>query len=370
MEERLKRIEEQLQRLEARLNDTVSADELAPTLKEFSDLTRQIGYDGKTPLTVVKAGGKEQKLSLGGYIQMHGEAGDAPDSRFVGINDRILLRRARMTIKGAFAENFDFTLQSDFGNNSIGGVAGYRAQLADAFVNWSKYDLANVQIGQFKTPFGYEQLVSDTKTLTVERSLPNDLLTVGRQIGLGVSGSVLEKKLTYQAGLFNGNGTNNGANDNDQFMYAGRVAAQVWSKGANRLAVGANGYTSRDTGTFTGHRTAWGVDGQATFGRFDAAAEYLHVLSNRISGTDTTADGWSLLAAYFVVPKTLQVVARYESYDSNVKVGDTTSDNWLVGANYYLKGDDLKLSLNYVLGDPAGPLSDQGRLLGRLQVIF
>jgi len=377
VEERLKRIEGAILRLESRMNDTVSADELAPTLKEFSDLTRQIGYDGK-PMTVVKAAGKEKALTLGGYIQMQGEAGDAPDSRFIGINDRILLRRTRLTVKGAFAENFDFTIQSDFGNNSIGGVSGYRAQLADAFVNWSKYSFANVQIGQFKTPHGHELLLPDTKTIFIERSLPNDQLTVSRQIGLGVNGVVANKRVNYGVGLFNGNGVNNGANDNENFMYAGRVAATAWTRGTDKLAFGVNGFASADTGitvpmltgTFTGHRTGWGADGQLTLGRLDVGGEFLHLLANRRTGVDATAEGWSAFAGYYVLPKTLQAVLRFETYDSNVNTADTTSDTWTLGLNYYLKGDDLKLSLNYLLGDPAGALSDQGRLLGRLQVIF
>src|SRR4051812_35891128 len=85
VEDRLARIEQQLARLEARLGDTVTATELAPTLKEFSDLNRQLGWDGKSPLTVVKAAGKEQRLSIGGYVQAHAEFGDAPDSRYAGI---------------------------------------------------------------------------------------------------------------------------------------------------------------------------------------------------------------------------------------------------------------------------------------------
>lgn len=371
VEERLQRIEAQLQRLESRLNDTVSADELAPTLKEFSDLTRQMGWDGKAQLTVAKAAGKEQKLSIGGYMQAQWEGGGAPDSRYVGINDRILLRRARLTFKGSFAENVEFTLQSDFGNNSIGGVSGYRAQLADAFVAYTKYEWANLQVGQFKTPFGYEQLLSDTKIMTVERSLPNDLLTVGRQIGFGISGVAADKRLTYSVGVFNGNGVNNGNNDNDQFMYAARIAGVAWSRGADRLSVGLNGFSSHDTGTtFTGDRTAWGADAQLTLGRFDLNYEYLHLLSNRVTGTDTTADGWSALVGYFVVPKTLQAVVRYETYDPNVRIGGDATDAWIFGLNYLLKGDDLKLSLNYDLGNPAGQPSRQGRVYGRMQVVF
>ena len=57
LEERFARLEAHLARLEARLGETVSADELAPTLKEFSDLERQLGYDGKTPLVVTRAAG-------------------------------------------------------------------------------------------------------------------------------------------------------------------------------------------------------------------------------------------------------------------------------------------------------------------------
>ena len=318
----------------------------------------------------MKAAGKETKLSVGGYAQIQWEGGGAPDSRYTGINDRILLRRARLTFKGSFAENFDFTLQSDFGNNSIGNVSGYRAQLTDAFIAWNKYEFATVQIGQFKTPFGYEQLLPDTKTLTVERSLPNDLLTLGRQIGIGVSGAALEKKISYSVGFFNGNGVNNGNNDNDQFLYAGRVAAQLWTHGTDKLSVGINGLSSKDTGTFTGYRTAWGVDGQATFGRLDLSAEYLRMSLNRATGADSVADGWNVMAAYYVVPKSLQILARYEVYDPNNQIYGDASDAWILGLNYYIKGDDLKLSLNYDLGNPAGPLTEQRRLLGRVQIVF
>eukprot|EP01031_Cornospumella_fuschlensis_P006609 gene6609-8219_t len=223
LEERLARLESALARIEARLGDTVSADELAPTLKEFSDLTRQLGWDGKAPLTVVKAAGKEQKLSIGGYVQGNTEFGGAPDSRWTGINNRVLLRRARVTVKGSFAENFEFTLQPDFGNNSIAGNVGYRAGLADAYIAWTKYETANVQLGQFKSAFGYEQLLADTKTPTVERSLPNDLLTVSRQMGIALFGTSAGKRISYNVGAYNGNGVNNGNNDNDQFMYAARV---------------------------------------------------------------------------------------------------------------------------------------------------
>ncbi len=42
---------------------------------------------------------------------------------------------------------------------------------------------------------------------------------------------------------------------------------------------------------------------------------------------------------------------------------------WL-GFNDFPTSDDLKLSLNHLLGDPAGPPSDQGRLFACMQNIF
>jgi phosphate-selective porin OprO/OprP len=284
VEERLLALESALARIEARLGQTVAAQQLAPVVRELGALKEQLGWDGKSPLTVVKAAGKEQKLAIGGFVHAHAEFGGAPDARFNGINNRVLLRRTRITTKGVFAEGFEFTLQPDFGNNSISANNGYRAGLADVFVAWTKYESATLQLGQFKSAFGYEQLLSDTKTPMAERSLPSDLLTVSRQMGVALLGTVANKRIIYNVGAYNGNGVNNGNNDNDQFMYAGRVAASVWSRGANKLCVGTNGYWSNDTGNFTGRRTAWGVDTQLTVGAFDVTAEYLHALQNRIAG--------------------------------------------------------------------------------------
>lgn len=356
-------LEERVQQLENRLANLV---------QENAALKEQLGArtkdQDKVPVgTIVQ--GKETKLAIGGYIQANAEFGNAPDSRFPA-TDRIYLRRARLGVKGTFAENVEFTLQSEFGNNSIGGVSGYRAQITDCLLSLNRYPAAVVAIGQFKTPYGYEQLVADTKSLFVERSLPNDRLTLSRQIGAMVSGFVMTPRVTYAAGLFNGNGVNNGANDNDQFLYVGRLTGTVVQTSKGRVGVGVNGFSTRDTGTFTGHRTGLGFDLQASFGPAEIQTEYLQTRSNPEVGADSKADGWSVLGSYMIVPKKLQGLLRYEVYDPSTRVAADQSSLWTVGFNYFLKGDDLKVSLNYLIGDPAGPLSSQGRLISRFQVIY
>jgi len=371
VDDRLAKLEAALERLEARLNDTAPAEALKPVREELTALTKDLGWNGKTASAVARPGAKTKQISVGGFLQLHAESDGAPDARYNGLSSRFLVRRARLTVKGSFAENTDFTLQSDFGSNTLGASPGYRAQLTDVFVGWSKHESARVQFGQFKVPFGYEQLLSDTKTLTVERSLPNDRLTLGRQIGLGLSGTLAKKRVAYSAGVFNGNGVNTGTNDNNQFLTAARGSFTAWKKGADGLTLSANALSGRETGSFTGRRTAWGVDAQLALKGWEFAGEYLHLDMDRDSAADTVSAGWYLQAARTIdAAKLWQAVVRFENYDANTGFADQVSRNWMLGMNYRLKGDDIKLSLGWLLGNPAGSAESDGRLLSRVQIIF
>jgi phosphate-selective porin len=373
VEDRLARLEASLARIEQHLDQSVTADELAPTLKEFADLERSLGYDGKTPINVVKVGGAESKLALGGYVQAHYESGTAPDARWAGVSDRFFLRRARINATGAFAEFFSFKLESDFGNNSLGPKTGLAGQLTDAFIAWTKYPAASVKVGQFKSPFGYEQLLPDTKILTVERSNANDKLTQGRQIGAQLGGDLANKRVSYAVAAFNGTGTNIGSNDSQKFMWVARTSAVAFEGKASdqkiKLTTGLNYFTTVDKGTFTGHRYGTGLDTQVIVGPAEFQAEWLRNDQHPTVGKTTAAAGWSLLGA-LAFTKQWQGIARYETYDSNTAVGNTTTNAWTFGLNYLLHGDDLKLSLDYVTGRPPVPTPHGDRLLGRVQVVF
>lgn len=369
IEARLSRLEAALARIEARLGDRASEPELAPVARELREVTRDVA--ARAPKAIpAQVVGRAEKLAVGGLLQVNAGAGGTPDARFDGVRDRFLVRRARLMMRGSFAENIDFMFLPEFGNAAIAGVTGYRGQLTDAYLTWKKYPQATLQAGQFKTPFGYEQLISDAKVATVERSLPNDRLTFGRQIGASLSGAAAGDRLTYSAGLFNGNGTNNGNNDNDQMMSAARVGAVVWARGSDSLRINANLLHSRDTGAFNGTRQGRGIDLQLARGPMEMAAEYLRVDSVRASGGTIAADGWMAQATWSFAAKIWQAVARFETFDANRRAVGNVSDGWVLGFNYYLKGEDLKFSLNYHLGNPAGPQTQEDRVLGRVQVVF
>lgn len=344
----------------------------------------------------VQAADGEATLTLGGLLQVQFEDGDRGDSRFPATGeDRFYLRRARMNATGTFAEQFDFRVEFDLAG-TLGSTTGLRAQMTDGYVNWNRYAFANVRAGQFKTPFGFEQLYPDPRLLTIERTLANDRLTLNRQLGAQLWGDLLDKHLSYAVGVFNGNGVNNSANDNGKFLWAGRLAVTPWKGnllgGPASWAVGGNAFQSEDTALslpdfnldstpttpdkdnlFTGKRRGYGFDSQLETGPFSLWVEYLQ---NHLEPTDAKpfaqfdSDGWYAQAGVFLVPKKLQAVVKYETFDPSSRVSSNEVSTDTVGLNYYIRGNNLKLQLDYLRTDLGGNTDTQNKVMMRLQAWF
>ena len=366
--------------------------------------TKTVAKEEKKTVPVFAAA-SELKLTLGGFIQAQYEAGDvfAFEGRFQPANgeikDRFRIRRARINVSGDYAEQFEFKLEGEFALTDVGltvrdpsgatlATNSSRTSFGgtDLFVNWHRFPEANVKIGQYKAPFGLEQITSDTKLFTNERSLVTTALTPERQIGVQVWGKPFtnlwpEQKdlLTYYAGIFNGTGRNITVNDNNEFMYVGRVEVQaVKSKILNNdatLKFGANGLASRDetgttlsptlreasdgslaayTLTSAGERDAYGFDAALHIGPFDLVGEYINerirprtVRNIAPNFTEFEPSGYYVQGSYFVVPKKLQLVAKWESFNPDQLSSDDIH-SITGGVNYYIKGDDIKLLANYI----------------------
>ena len=358
----------------------------------------------KEPIYVVPAG-SEIKLALGGLLQTQYEAGDvsAFEGRFgsAAIDDRFRLRRMRINVTGDFAEKFEFKLEGEFAQtdtaitvrNAMGATIASNSTRTsfgglDLFVNWHQFPEFQVKVGQWKAPFGFEQLSPDPRLLTPERSQVTSGLTPERQIGVQIWGKPFanvfpDQKdfLTYYAGIFNGNGRNVTVNDNDEYMYVGRLELQplktkVFDQDTT-LKFGVNALSSRDaagtvlspagsvrvnsdgslsafTAPSAAERTAYGLDAYFHLGPFDLMAEYLSedFDARPVNGlpplfNDFRADGYYVQAGYYVIPKKLQLVTKYESFDPGQVANDNLS-SITGGLNYYLKGDDIKIMAHYI----------------------
>ena len=368
IEERLAKLEREVRELRA----------------ENAELRKQIEGGAATPAPApppappkaeaavqeIRPAGKESKLLVGGFIQTQAESGDRPDTRFADENDRVFVRRARVNVQGSFPEHFDFKAEMELGGG-LGSATGIRVQATDVYAQWTRHPFAQVRAGQFKTPYGYEQIFSDTKLLTVERSLMSDRITIGRGLGVQLAGDV--GPVSYAAGAFNGNGANVTFNDDEGFLTVARVSATPWKRGANdRWSVGVNGYRGEDRSApvapelgfsgnaFAGTRRAWGADTQLITGKLELWTEVLRARFDPASGETRDLKGW-YAAGGWLLTKRIQAVAMYDSLDAPLDDIRT----WTVGANYFIKGHDLKLQLNLMHSD-----DDKTRVTARLQTLF
>ena len=368
-------VEDRLARLEQRVEALV---------KENGDLKKQLGWKGSVPALLPSVDGKESKLSIGGFLQGQAEFGHAADPRWAGVRDRFFFRRARLHMAGTFAEDFDFKAELDLQGNTLSAGTGQLARANEIFINWHKYDFANVRFGQLKPAFGGEALASDTKIFTIERSLSSDRLADGRQLAVGVMGDLLGKKLSYLAVVAEGNGANVSANDNSHFQKSVRVAFTPIATASDKLTLALDGLWSTDAGVaksdfgfsgnlFSGQRTMQGVDFGWTHGLGELNFELLQGTfqpTSAIPFKKLQAEGWQATAAYYLVPAVLQAVVRQEEFQPNTALENNVIRTSTFGLNYYLKGQDIKFMLDYLDGHVPGSTTDGGRLLSRVQIIF
>ncbi len=426
-----KRIQE-LERAVAELKQEVNRLKKQAASAPEGKMKTKVTYDGKSyvekavveeekPPVFVVPRGSEIKLVLGGFIQINFEDGDvsAFEGRFgqTAQKDRFRLRRARINLTGDFAEQFDFKIEGDFGQGD--GLNSNRLAFSgtDIFLNWHQFPEAQVKVGQWKAPFGLEQLTPDTSLYIIERSLPTGAITPDRQIGAQLWGKPFanvwpdqKDLLTYYAGIFNGNGRNVSVNDNNNFMYVGRLELMPFKgkifgqdsslklgddvlnsrddAGTNisqslNLLVNADGSLSPFVLPGADERTAWGVDAWFKLGPFDLIGEYLQekVNGRTVNGVppgfaDFTTNGYYITAGYFLIPKKLQAAVRWEDLNPGQK-GNDGIHSITGGLNYYIHGDDLKLMVNYIHtwsdfreANPQFGEDQFDEVIGRIQVIF
>lgn len=349
--------------------------------QENAELKKQLGLKDEPRPVSVQTSGKVTKLAVGGFFQIQAEFGGPADQRFGGVRDRIFFRRARVQVAGEIADDFEFKAEIDLQGNTLGAASGQLTRANEIYVGWKKYPFAKLRIGQLKPAFGAEQLESDLTGMTIERSVASDRISDGRQIGVRVGGDWPGGWLNYTLFIGNGNGANSSANDNSKFARSARVVLTPFKEKERQLSFGVDGFWTDDNGVskpglglagnlFTGRRAGWGVDAEWRAGDFELTGELLRSRFQPRGAAEFDAQGWHLTAGYFLLPRQLQVVLRREIFDPNTAVGGDDGRSWTFGLNYFLKGEDLALKTNYLVGRGPGATGEEGRLVTRLQVVF
>lgn len=307
-------------------------------------------------------------LNLSGYTQVRYQ-----NYQQQGKTDGIDIRRARLDIGGEFSTKWGYRILIDMvGASGTGGSAATGGSLIsptllDGFISYKPYTFLKITAGQFIIPFSLENTTQDRNMETIDRSqvvhalvarkgdASNGLIDSignqnGRDIGIQLSGSILKKSnrylVEYYLAIFNGAGINTLDNNLSR-----DVDARLVLHALRGIDIGGSYYEGRDrfisSVTKNQQRTRWGLEAALNLNLLNIKTEYIRGKDGNTN--PIIHEGWYALASYFIWPKHLQGVFRYDSYTPDVlsnKIIHSLSTYYVFGINYYFNSW-TKLQIDY-----------------------
>jgi len=304
--------------------------------------------DGKTRMTI----GSNFYLEMSNRVQVRythifpDDAVKLPGTESGGDSQgSFRIRRAKLKFEGWFYKPWlQYEVQTNWPGIATANLGQY---LEDANINWDVTKGKKtfmVKVGQYKVPFGLQELISSGSQQLVDRSVVSNVYSRGRDTGATVWGVLGNNKFEYRAGIFNGNGLTRSVNDNDKFQYNARVSFQP--NGAVPL------------GTYSGaHQSESDFESKA-LGKpiFTISAAYEQNdlsfaatdLKTNIKSTLYTIDmmfkqrGFSATGAYFWGERKPQEVNP--AFDTS---------GWYAQAGFFLKPEKWEIAARYAEQDPS-----------------
>lgn len=270
--------------------------------------------------------------------------------------------RMRVTLSGGvYRAWLRYSFQYEFSRTSGESAS----KIKDAFIEVRPTGRSyRFQFGQFKAPFGLQQLTSSGRLQFVDRAITDGKFNPSREMGAMASGTAAGRKVGYDAGVFNGSGESVRQNTRSHLL-AGRVYVQPLgtyslSEGSSDpperpvLHVGIGGRTGKQIRGRTTAGVVEDADNQTAFNgefaykapRFYSTAEYFWMTDeqqNPAAGPDIDSRGFHAQAGYMLRPRRLEVGILFASITPDVDVDDaeTTELRGVVG--YYWQAHNLKL---------------------------
>jgi phosphate-selective porin OprO and OprP len=152
------------------------------------------------------------------------------------------IRRAKFKLEGWFYKPaLEYELQMNWPdvNNTPPSQ-----MLEDANLDWDlskgNQKAFRVRFGQFKAPYGRQQITSSGAQQFVDRSIIDGAFNPARETGFSLWGTLGINKVDWRVMISNGNGRTQILNDNDKYLYTARVMWQAlgntrmnqWASGA------------------------------------------------------------------------------------------------------------------------------------------
>ena len=307
----------------------------------------------------------------------YGEIIKSADGKTYEKDSDLYFRRARLEITGhLLAKTLKYALIISGDKWEKTGNAN-EVLVQNAYVEWFADDAYNIIFGKEKLPYSRVSLTSSSKLLFIER--PASTEAAKKLFGeteayfqpkLGVRGRLFEDVLAYEAAL--ADGWSNGEEIYSGYdiqaaapLYALRLelSPKGWAEekksethlGKGRHLTAGLNYANQGSIEYKGNaysekRSLIGFDLSGHYNGITGQFEYNQwsIDSEDSAISDKKPRGWYVQAGYFIEPYNIEPALRHEVYDQDSNSDDKTETNSTAGVNWYLKGQSLKLGLNWV----------------------
>ncbi|HET9314968.1 MAG TPA: porin [Vicinamibacteria bacterium] len=265
------------------------------------------------------------------------------------------IRRAKMKMEGfLYRPWLEYETQLNWPD--VTGTPASRF-LEDANIDWDVtkgQKTFRVRFGQFKAPYGRQQLTSSGAQQFVDRSIVDERYNPARETGLALWGTLGVNRLDWRVMISNGNGRSQSLNDNDKYLYSARLMWQP--NGATRM-------------------NQWGSGALLTEGDLDSTDKPLYAIAgnyannsffNVTTGNDIKFDqyGGDVIFKY----RGFSVTGEYTMRKATPETGAEFDDSgYHIQASYALKTPKLgpasfwELAVRYATIDPTDLVSNNDR---------
>jgi phosphate-selective porin OprO/OprP len=164
-------------------------------------------------------------LKLDFHVKSQMDLRDFPSEPGTDSKDLFDLHRARVGIDGTMLKRFDYQIERELHDTT--------QPWRDVYLDARVVRALEVRAGQFKIPFGLDQLTGSMDLDFNYRSLAGTYLAPGRDVGVMLHGRLINDIVRYQAGVFRQGGDNIRSSERSDPQtdrtFAGRVVVRPWS---------------------------------------------------------------------------------------------------------------------------------------------
>ena len=324
------------------------------------------------------------KLDYKGQFQLvNRDTGAGPDGD--DSTTEFNFRRNRLALMGAWGDSFGLYVQTEYTEDrnifplGVSDGSDGDFEMLDAVLRFKLNDSMNLWMGKFKYNLTRENLEACENPLTLDRSVMIRAPFVStRDKGVALWGNLFDNKFQYRVDAMNGrNDSLSAPESNPRFSARVHVSLLDPEKGYGYkgtymgekkvLTIGA-AYQMESAVAFGGSEevdySAWTVDAFAEYpiagvGTFTLSGAYVEydledayqngAPDDDVTGLNGEKNGGYIKAGYMFPNMPLQLFARAEGW-SFAKLGDVYDqdvDLLGLGFNYYLRGQDLKVTMEY-----------------------